>query len=401
MNGNRFHDQSMRYLIAILATAVSGCLYSCAGGADSHKDSVENKKNHALNLASAPITKPSQDANGAATYHFVKPAHVKGIYWTAWTAGSRKAREKLLAIVDKTELNAVVVDIRDEGTVYLKTKIEMANEPKVTEVAIAKPVDLLKSLDEHHVWPIARIACFRDNFVTKNHPELAIHFANGQVWHDRKKFQWLDPYNKKNWEYIGQVVEFALDLGFPEIQLDYVRFPSEGKASSQFFPAKKAYGKADEKNSDVIADFTKFIGEKVHARHAVYSVDIFGIISSMKGDEGIGQQLEAVAAPFDVLSPMIYPSHFALGEYGIKNPNASPYEIIKKSLNDYKKRLPKTTIRPWLQAFSLNHIKYTAVQLRAQIKATREVGYQGYLLWNAGNKYPYLEEALPKKTPGN
>ena len=311
----------------------------------------------------------------------------------------RKAREKLLAVIDKTELNSVVIDVRDEGTVFLKTNVEMANEEGVTQVAIAKPADLLSLLDKHHVWPIARIACFRDNFVTQNHPDLAIHFANGKVWHDRKNYKWLDPYNKKNWEYIGQIVDFALDLGFPEIQLDYVRFPSEGKTASQFFPAKAAYSKSGNKSADVIADFTKYIGDKVHARHAVYTIDIFGIISSTKGDEGIGQQLEKVAAPFDALSPMIYPSHFARGEYGIANPNASPYEIIKKSLNDYKKRLPKTIIRPWLQAFSLNGIKYTATQLKAQIKATREVGYQSFLLWNASNKYPYVADALAPKTP--
>jgi hypothetical protein len=397
MNGIRFHDLSVRYSIAFLAAVFSTCLYSCSGGAVSPKESSENPKTPIAKHDSA-TSKPAPKSD-QPSFHFVKPAHVKGMYWTAWTGGSHKAREKLLAIIDKTELNSVVVDIRDEGTVYLRTKIPMANEPKVTQLAISKPNDLLKSLEDHKVWPIARIACFRDNFVTINHPELSIHFANGSIWHDRKGYHWLDPYNKKNWEYIGQIVDFALDLGFPEIQLDYVRFPSEGKAASQVFPAKKAYGKADENSADVISAFTKYIGDKVHARHAVYSVDIFGIISSMKGDEGIGQQLEKVAAPFDVLSPMIYPSHFALGEYGIKNPNASPYEIIKKSLNDYKKRLPKTIIRPWLQAFSLNHIKYTAVQLKAQIKATREVGYQGFLLWNAGNKYPYLVEALGPKDP--
>jgi hypothetical protein len=363
-------------------------------------DSPKKLTKPAGKSAVAKSAKPEQPPAGQPGYHFVKPAHVKGIYWTAWTAGSTKARNKLLDIIDHTELNAAVIDVRDEGTVYMKTGIEMANEPGVTEVAVAKPEALLKSLDEHHVWPIARIACFRDNFVTKNHPELAIHFANGTVWHDRKKFHWLDPYNKKNWEYVGQIVDFALDLGFPEIQLDYVRFPSEGKAASQVFPAKKSYAattKAD-KSADVIAAFAKFISDKVHARHATISVDIFGIISSMKGDEGIGQQLEQVAAPFDVLSPMIYPSHFARGEYGIANPNASPYEIIKKSLNDYKKRLPKTIIRPWLQAFSLG-FKYGPEQLKAQIKAAREVGYQGFLLWNAGNKYPYLESALAEKKP--
>ncbi len=399
MSGTRLHFQSLRSLTAFLALAISACLYSCSGGPSSDADLAKNKKNSGQVTTKKPVVALPKTTDGLPPLHFDKPAHVKGIYWTAWTSGSPKARNKLIDIIDRTELNAVVIDIRDEGTVYLNTGIKLASEPKVTQVAIRKPQDLLRSLEKHKIWPIARIACFRDNFVTKNHPELAIHFANGKIWHDRKGYLWLDPYNKKNWEYIGQLVDFALDLGFPEIQLDYVRFPSEGKAASQLFPAKAEYAKTGKVPADVIADFAKFIGTKVHAKHAIYSVDIFGIISSMKGDEGIGQQLEKVAEPFDVLSPMIYPSHFAKGEYGIANPNASPYEIIKKSLNDYKKRLPKTGIRPWLQAFSLG-VKYGAPELKAQIKATRDVGYQSFLLWNARNQYPYVVESLAKKTPG-
>jgi len=399
MNGIRFHDVSVRYFSAILAVAFSACLYSCSGGSKSTEDSSQKSKiplKKAADPSSVATNPGAKTADAKPSFHFVKPAHVKGLYWTAWTAGSTKARNKLLDVIDHTELNAVVVDIRDEGQVFLKTKIKLADESKGTINAIAKPYDLLAALEKHKVWPIARIACFRDSYVPKKFPELGIKFANGTTWRDKKRFSWLDPYNKKNWEYIGEVVDYALDLGFPEIQLDYVRFPSEGKASSQVFPAKKGYAKAGDNSADVIADFAKFIGEKVHKRNAVFSVDIFGIISSTKGDEGIGQQLEKVAEPFDVLSPMIYPSHFARGEYGIANPNASPYEIIKKSLNDYKKRLPKTTIRPWLQAFSLG-VKYGAPQLKAQIKAARDVGYKSFLLWNASNKYPYVEAALSEK----
>ena len=403
MTGNSFHELSLQTSRAILALLSLTCIYSCSGRSISDTQSSRNSKNleHKATVGRGVQPKPAVAASPAlATYHFDRPAHMKGLYWTAWTAGSSKSRDRMFAIMDTTALNAAVIDVRDEGQMYFKTGIPLATESGANHIAVSKPAKLFASLEEHKVWPIARIACFRDNFVTVKHPELAIQFPDGKVWHDKKKFCWLDPYNKKNWEYIGQVVDYALDQGFPEIQLDYVRFPSEGKASTQRFPAKASYAKAGESSADVIAAFTKYIGERVHARHALISVDIFGIISSTKGDEGIGQQLEKVSASFDVLSPMIYPSHFAKGEYGIKDPNNSPYEIIKKSLDDYRKRLPNVTIRPWLQAFDLHGMmKYGATELKAQIKAAHDAGYDGFLIWNAQNKYPYVAESVGPKVP--
>jgi hypothetical protein len=343
-------------------------------------------------VAGAPGT--GQPSNGAKKYTFERPKTVKGIYLTAWSAGSPTKMAKMLAMIDRTELNAVVIDVRDTGDMYWKTGIKLADESGATQVAVPKPDQLFESLEKHKVWPIARIACFRDVWVPKKHPELAVQLTSGGVWRDRSGHAWLDPYNKKNWEYIAQTVDFALDAGFPEIQLDYVRFPSEGKSATQKFPGRKDYDDPKAKPEDVIASFAKFIGDRVRARGAQYSADIFGIISSNKGSEGIGQQLEKVAEPFDVISPMVYPSHFANGEYGVANPNRQPYAIITKSLADYKKRLPKKAVRPWLQDFSLGY-HYGPAEVKAQLKAMRELGYEEFLLWNAGNRY--TEAALAKE----
>lgn len=304
--------------------------------------------------------------------------------------------DKVLQLLDRTELNAVVIDVRDTGEMYFKTGIPLADESHATMVAVPRPAALFKRLEAHKVWPIARIACFRDNLVPAKHPELAVQLAGGKVWKDRSGHSWLDPYNRKNWDYIAQTVEFALDLGFPEIQLDYVRFPSEGTAKGRVFPAKGAFADPKAQPEDVISAFAKFIGEKVRARGAVYSADIFGIISSTKGDEGIGQELEKIAGPFDVISPMLYPSHFAKGEYGIANPDRAPYQILIKSLRDYKRRLPKMRVRPWLQDFSLQS-HYGVPEVQAQMKAVRVMGYSEFLLWNAGNHY--TEAALAKESP--
>lgn len=314
---------------------------------------------------------------------FVKPEHVRGIYLTAWSAGSTRKMDRVFAMLERTELNAIVIDVRDAGNNYWKMGIPLSDDSGATKVAILKPEKLMKRLLEKNVYPIARIACFRDNFVPRKHPGMAVKHANGGVWKDRAGYTWLDPYNKKNWEYIGQIVDFALDQGFPEIQLDYVRFPSEGKAATQVFPAKAAYPDKTAKPEDVVAAFATYIGERVKKRGAAYSADIFGIISIGKVDQGIGQELEKIAGPFDLVCPMVYPSHFAKGEYGVKDPSNSPYAIVSKSLADYKRRLPDKPIRPWLQDF----FGYGASQIQGQIKAAKELGYEEYLLWNAQNRY--------------
>ncbi len=335
----------------------------------------------------APAAASPEAATGAKRApRFPKPDNVRGIYLTAWKAGEPKMLGKVLALIDRTELNALVIDVRDAGHVYFKGDIPLAKEAGAMTVAVVRPDKLFARLEEAKVYPIARVACFRDNFVPKKRPDRAVLTQNGKPWKDASGHTWLDPYNRKNWEYIAAVVDLALDVGFAEIQLDYVRFPSEGKASTQVFPSKAAYPDAKASPTDVVVAFARFIGQRVRARNAVFSADIFGIVSSSASDQGIGQELETVAEPFDVICPMVYPSHFARGEYGIKDPNASPHAIVRRSLGDYARRLPRKAIRPWLQDFSLG-VPYGRAEVRAQIKAAREMGYGEYLLWNPLGRY--------------
>ena len=332
-------------------------------------------------VAKPPTPKPPEGPT------FVKPKSVKGIYLTAWSAASPKKMTKMLALLDRTELNSVVIDVRDTGEVYFPIDDPMVKRvhamQKGTLTAFRDPKPLMERLSKAGVYPIARVACFRDNYVPKIDASRAVQTANGQPWHDHSGHGWLDPYDKRNWEYMAKTVDYAMDLGFPEIQLDYVRFPSEGKSSTQVFPNKAKYGDPKAHPDDVITAFAKWIGERVRARGRTFSADVFGIISSGTVDQGIGQTLEKIAEPFDVLSPMVYPSHFAKGEYGIPDPSKAPYAIITKSLGDYKRRIPKMTIRPWLQDF----FRYNKADVQAQIKAARDLGYDGYLMWNAGNRY--------------
>ena len=338
---------------------------------------------------------PSTSVKKPGTPTFTKPDVVRGIYVTAWTAGGQKRMQEFLDRTKTSQINAFVIDVRDDGEMYFKTGIPLAKEAKAETIAVTKPDVLMKRLSDGGVYPIARIACFRDHFVPKTHPDQAVQLDGGAPWKDKSGHTWLDPYNRKNWEYLFATVDYAMDLGFPEIQLDYVRFPSEGKAGTQRFAGKKTYPDQKASPSAVITEFCREVAKRTKARGVIVSADIFGIISSGTKDQGIGQTLEMIAEPFDLINPMIYPSHFAKGEYGIANPNASPYAIIQKSLADFKRRVPKAKVRPWLQDFSLG-VKYGPKELLAQIKASKDVGYDEYLLWNASNRYTWSALERPK-----
>ena len=375
--------------VALLVATGCGAKGGTAAGATATNANVPQ---------TAPKVAAKPDPKKVDPNRFPRPKLVRGVYVTAWAAGGKKRLANMMAKIRGTELNSFVIDVRDDGEMYFKTGIPLAKEAGAETIAVVNGPGLMDRLKKGGIYPIARIACFRDAFVPKKMPSRAVSLDGGAVWKDRSGHTWLDPYNKKNWEYLAQTVEFALDLGFPEIQLDYVRFPSEGKAGTQRFPGKASYPDKAAHPDDVIAAFCREIADKVRARGAVCSADIFGIISSGTKDQGIGQTLEKVAQPFDLICPMVYPSHFARGEYGIANPNASPYAIIRKSLGDYKRRVPNSKVRPWLQDFSLGQ-RYGESEVRAQIKAAHDLGYDEYLMWNAGTRYSWSAYSAPRAAP--
>ncbi|HXH60271.1 MAG TPA: putative glycoside hydrolase [Fimbriimonadaceae bacterium] len=321
---------------------------------------------------------------------YPRPEHVRGLYMTAWVAGATARRDEILHLIKDSELNSVVIDVRDNGENYWETGIPLSKEAHATRLAVPKPKELMQLLDDEDIYPIARIACFADSFVPRYDPSRAVQKPDGKPWKERSGRTWLDPYNKKNWEYIGQIVDFAVKTGFPEIQLDYVRFPSGGKKSSMVFPAQKDWPEGTTE-AEVIEQFAEFIHKRL-PKSEVLSADIFGIVSSnTTKDQGIGQDIDHFPKPFDLLCPMVYPNHYAKGEYGIKVPADDPYLIVHKSVKDYVDELGKKPLRPWLQTFG----GYDLDQVRDQIKAIKELGVNEYLLWHASNKY---EGLLPKDT---
>lgn len=331
-----------------------------------------------------------------------KPAEpVRGIYVSGWIAGGTTRWNQLVTMVNKTEINAIVIDVKEDGMLSYDVENALAREVGANHKMIPDIDAKMAQLKKHDIFPIARITVFRDRVTARKRPDLAVQRTDGSPWRDRSGHLWLDPYNQANWDYNVEVAIDAAKRGFREIQWDYVRFPSEGARTGRHYPAK---AKDDQRSeARVIANFLEYAREKLRPYDVAVSADIFGLTLSAAEDDdmGIGQKMGLMTPHLDVVCPMVYPSHYNRGEYGISYPNAAPYQTVFRALSDGNKRLKgsKCGMRPWLQDFSLG-VRYGERQVREQIRAARDNGVQEYLLWNASNRYTFsaLTPPKPKKT---
>ncbi len=374
-------------LAGLLSVSIVGCRNGSTGSANG-PGGAEGAKVGAR--PPAPRPKP-------------QPIEARALYMTGWTAGGRKSRTRMMDLIDKTPLNAVVIDVKDsDGAVSYKSEVPLAQlimskAGSVKEVnaygygkRVADIDQVLADLKKRDIYPIARLAVFEDDILPRVKPDVSVRKANGGIWMNRKKMTWCSPYSKAVWEYNVALAEEALKKGFKEIQWDYVRFPTDGKLSDIKF-ADRTKTPANQQ----IADFLRFASKRVHAAGGVMSADIFGLTVLSKSDMGIGQTIRTIADNCDYICPMVYPSHYNRGEYGIPNPDKEPYKIVFVSLRDGLKRIKgtKCKIRPWLQNFNLQS-KYSAPEIWAQIKAARDNGINEYLLWDPNNRFTHTAAAF-------
>ncbi|MFD2613251.1 putative glycoside hydrolase [Paenibacillus gansuensis] len=317
---------------------------------------------------------------------------VKGVYATAHSvAGSRM--QSLLKLLDQTELNAMVIDIKDDwGYVTYNSQ-----NPQITGKGTTKPIikdikKLMSTLEQHKIYPIARIVVFKDSVLAKQKPNLSFVKKDGTVWKNGKGDSFVNPYVKEVWDYNIAIAKESAKAGFKEIQFDYVRFPEgfEKKADSLTF------FKDQRKRTEAVEQFVKYAREQLNPLGVRVSVDIFGYAASVPAAEGIGQDFLKISKNVDVICPMIYPSHYTEGWFGAKVPDAAPYKTIDGATKDTHKKLAsigsmKPVIRPWIQDFTASwvpgHIKYGKKEVDAQIKALHDNGVEEFLLWNSGNRY--------------
>lgn len=310
---------------------------------------------------------------------YVAPAEVKGIFLTSATALNEKQIEHYLKVLNNTELNALVINVNDN-----------LSPDKLLQL---KPV--IETLNENGVHTIARIATFQNEQLINQHPELALHWSNGSIWYDGGGHRWVDPADPKVWDEIEKLSRQAIELGFKEINYDYVRFPSDGAIKLAVYNVYDG-----ESKSEVINNFGAAMRARLKPDYPdiILSADIFAHAILVDNDAGIGQNFISIVDYFDVICPMVYPSHYAPGNFGYENPAAAPYAVAYGTmLKAYNKleaanKLSSATIRPWFQDFSLGAY-YGTKEVQAQIKANTDAGFNsGWLLWNARNVY--TESAL-------
>jgi hypothetical protein len=309
---------------------------------------------------------------------------VKGIYVSSWAAGSSKRMPELLDLCDRTEINAMVIDVKDDtGYVCYNSSVALSKDLGLEENRLKDVPALIQTLRDHNIIPIARLVAFKDPILAEKRPDLAVMDKSGDIWRDYKGFPFTNPYNREVWDYLVDVAEDVADLGFREIQFDYVRFPSDGKISDAVYPGKSGT------HEDAIAAFLNYARERLEKKGVWVSADVFGLTVHVKDDLGIGQKIEKVALNSDIVCPMIYPSHYYSGAYNVKDPNRSPYDIVTYATLDASRRLAGTgaIYRPWLQDFSLGGVQYGVAEVKAQIKAVEEQGYHEWILWDPSLRY--------------
>ncbi|HZG66930.1 MAG TPA: putative glycoside hydrolase, partial [Herpetosiphonaceae bacterium] len=326
----------------------------------------------------------------------------KGIYLTGRTAANNQRFGNLLALIDRTELNAVVLDIKEvEGTVWYDTRVPLARMTGAIE-AIYPVQDRLKVLKEHQVYVIGRIVVFLDNHLARAKPEWAIqNKQRGGVWADNRGMHWLNQFREDVWDYHIALAREAAELGFDEIQYDYVRFPDSGSRREAGWDP---YEVTEATRVTAITSFVARTRQELSRLGVALSVDLFGLTTVAEKDTGIGQRIEEMARAADFICPMVYPSHYSAGSFGYANPAEHPREIVDTSLRHGVKKLKGTSakFRPWLQDFTLQGVVYGPDKVRAQIEACTEHNTAGWLLWNARNVYTEaaLEpEATLPRTP--
>ena len=322
------------------------------------------------------------------------PVKVKGIYVSAPVAGITKM-DTLIDLVDQTELNAMVIDIKnDEGKVTYKMQSDQVLEIGAGVSYIGDIEELVSKCKEKDIYLIARIVAFRDPYLAEQKPEWAVHTKDGEIFRDKSGLAWVNPYKREVWDYLLEIASQAAQAGFDEIQFDYIRFSTDIKED------EVDYGEESEDvgKIEIITEFTEYMYEELAPQGVYVAADVFGTVIDNETDQAIvGQDYVQMAQYLDYICPMVYPSHYYSGSYGISIPDAEPYNTIYAAASSSVQELKavpeddRAQVRLWIQGFTASwvssHISYGREQIRAQIKGAYDAGYDEWIVWNAAVNY--------------
>jgi hypothetical protein len=338
-------------------------------------------------IARLPGYRPLQVSADPSVQIVLQPFVPKALYLSFWAADVRSKRQQIIELIETADLNALVIDIKSSrGHIAYRSNIPLAKQIGAQQVRPLKDLpEFLAELRARGIYTIARMTVFKDDLLAKQRPEFAARTAAGSLWQDREKISWSDPFNQQVRDYNLAVAEEAAQLGFDEVQFDYIRFPSK---SDLVFSQETT----DDSRVAAINSFLSQAKERLAPYPVFTSANIFGYICWKHRDGKIGQRLVDLGERVDYLSPMLYPSGFPYGIPGYKNPVQNPFEVIAISLLKAKQLsgLSEVRFRPWLQAFrdyAFDKRSFRADEVLAQVAASDAVGSNGWMLWNAASRF--------------
>lgn len=358
----------------------------------------------------------------------VRRIRVKGIFVTGPMAGTENM-DHLISLVEETELNTIVMDLKnDEGRVVYDMQIRGVQDTGAGIRYVRDMEGLIERCKDKNIYMIARIVAFKDPYLEKVNPQWCVHNADGSIFRDKDGLAWLNPYNREVWDYLLSIAKEALRIGFDEIQFDYLRFSTDSGMDTVDFGEEGT----EMDREEIITEFIKYASERIHEMGGFISADVYGVVIDSKRDQQIvGQNYVELSRYLDYISPMVYPSHYGAYNYNIPVPDAEPYLTVLTAMRQSRRALAglpteipfvsteteddeennalvnvyadedllsvspmediTAGVRPWLQDFTATwvsgHISYEAEQIRAQIQAVYDAGYEEWILWNASNRY--------------
>ena len=327
-----------------------------------------------------------------AQKHIKKPPHIRAIYMSRWIGADKERREKLIDFVDRSDLNAIVLDIKDySGELsfpFYTLPFGMNGKGKIQDIE-----NFISELHQKNIYLIGRVTVFQDPLLAEKVPHLAFKRKdNGELWRDKTGLAFINPKEKSAWDYYVAIAKEAYQLGFDEINFDYIRYPSDGDLSNLSFALSNG-----ETKREVMQSFFRYLNQKLRKEEQIpISADFFGFVASQKnGLPAIGQKLEDAIPYFDALALMVYPSHYPKHYLNFENPAAHPYEVVFHEMAEAMKKLKEKQkngkyqnfhLRTWIQDFPLGAF-YGEKEVRSEIKGSFDAGVFDFMVWDPRNRY--------------
>lgn len=376
------------FIAVIIAVAAGTALFFPEVFATRYENtpSAETPVSTVSSVALAPEPLPEPFVRSVT--HIETPEHVKAIYMSSWVAATPSRRAQLIEFMRATEINAVVLDIKDAtGRVSFLVDDPLVAGTGAPENRIRDIDALITELHNNNIYIIGRISVFQDPYLAIRYPDWAIRRSNdGDVWKDRKGLSFLSPTSRDVWEYTVALARASYERGFDEINFDYMRFPSDGDISNIAYPNESGKTRAD-----FLEDFFVYLHQEMTASAIPTSIDLFGMVTTAQDDLGIGQVLERALPYFDYIAPMVYPSHYPPNFIGLARPSSDTYKVVHHAMQAGIQRAQVLAYGPekfrtWIQDFNLGGT-YTAEMVRAQIQASEDLGITSWMVWDPGNSY--------------